>query len=115
MPGPFVSLPLLVGGSAIGGFCVVIGTLLYDYGGRWLDILPALFAAAIITAFPVGIGYFALTHLPVQQRPPPNMDLTFLMLFVGAIMGLAVGAILGMEVGLTLRLYCTMQPKPAET
>jgi Double zinc ribbon len=113
MSGPFVSLPLVIGGSAIGGFCVVLGTLVYDYGGRWRDIFPAMLASAVITAFPVGIGYFALNHWQTLPGPPANMDPIFLMLIVGAVIGLAVGVILGMEVGLTLRVFSSMQPKTA--
>jgi hypothetical protein len=118
MSGPLVSLPLLFGGSAVGGACVVLGILLYDYGGRWRDIVPSLIVSAVIISFPIGVGYFVLTHLntkPVPAAPVSPVVAMLLarpvlaMLLVGAILGVGVGAILGTEVGLTLRLYCSMQ------
>jgi hypothetical protein len=83
----------------------------YDYGGRWREILPAMFASAVITAFPVGIGFFALSYWQTHEGLTPNLDPAVLMLVTGAVIGLSVGAILGMEVGLTLRMFSSMKPR----
>lgn len=104
-PIPFIDIGLLVTGSLLGAICIVLGTLLYDYEGRWQNVTRALIVSAVISAFAAVPGIVMLQFLRIDVRFFSWDTTALLVTEGGAIIGLVIGIVLGLQVGCTLRLY----------
>jgi hypothetical protein len=101
---------LLFAASVLGISVLVLGTLLYDYEGRWYDIFASLLVSLVVTVFVAGIAAFLYPMLQgAAFQRLTNWDVTFVELCGGAIIGLLLGTILGLEVGIGLRVYLLVQ------
>lgn len=106
-PLPFPPIGLLVTGCALGGICVVLGALFYEYEGRWRNVMRSLLVSAVISAFLVmlAIVIWQLQEFNIYMRYFYPLPTTYLVIEGGAVLGLAIGIILGLQIGCTLRLY----------
>lgn len=104
MPIPFPPIALLVTGSGLGAICIVLGVLLYDYEGRWRNIIRAFLVSMVISVFAAILSLMTLSLLQIEHFFPWGAT-ALLVAQGGAIIGGVIGAVLGLQVGLTLRLY----------
>ncbi|MBU7013061.1 MAG: hypothetical protein HXS46_20465 [Theionarchaea archaeon] len=106
-PLPFPPISLLVTGCVLGGICVVLGALFYEYEGRWRNVMRSLLVSAVISAFLVmlAIVIWQIQEHNIYMRYFHPLPTTYLVIEGGAVLGLAIGIILGLQIGCTLRLY----------
>ncbi|HEY0319942.1 MAG TPA: hypothetical protein VGC66_03135 [Pyrinomonadaceae bacterium] len=111
-PTQFVDVAALAIAAALGAFCITLGALFYNYGGRWQNPLRALVRAIPITGLLVVLGIILLQVLDIEGRYFPKERTQSSVTLGGAIMGALFGALLGLQIGLTLWLYRLREEPP---
>lgn len=102
---------LIVTSSVLGGICFVLSVLLYEYEGRWRDVMRSLLVSAVISIFLASLAFIVLERAGITdiflQGPTRAEALT-----VGPILGLVIGIVLGFQIGCTLLLDRLRQVMP---
>lgn len=103
LPLPFIDITLLVTGSLFGTPFIVLGILLYDYDGRWQNIIRSILISVLITVFAAILGIAILEAVKIDNFFSTGEVIP--VIEGGAVLGLVIGAVLGLQIGLTLCLY----------
>lgn len=104
-PEDFVNIGLLVAGVGLGAVCIIFGTLLYDYEGRWRNTMRSLLISAVIAGIVAAPGVIVLQSLDLYRLFFDYGTTVLQNAQGGTIIGLVAGIVLGLQMGLTLRLY----------
>ncbi len=85
----------------------MLGSLFYDYHGRWRSAFRAVLPSAAVTPFIglLGILIFHVFGIDAHWTDVSNWPTRIHALIPGAILGTALGGVVGVQIGVILALY----------
>ncbi len=96
---------LLVAGITVGGVFVILGSMFFDFQGKWTNVLRALIFGVVASTLAVAVGLVLLVlnwqAYEELLRSSESSDLAK----GGALIGLLAGVALGLQVDVTTLLY----------
>ena len=101
---PAISDAVLICGSAAGPVFIVLGSLLYDYAGRWQSIARAVLCSTVVAYLATSFGVYMLQRYGIGGSWFNGADAKTA-IKEGIVLGIVVGVMLGMQVGLSTLLY----------